>query len=91
MAEAIVHLLFTAHALLETQRRGLDEATVAQIVLKPEQRLMLRPGRDVFQSRVELGRRRYLVRVIVDVDRSPAQVVTAYQTSKIGKYWSDQT
>jgi hypothetical protein len=31
--------------------------------------------------------RRYLVRVFVDVDRSPAEVVTAYRTSKIDKYW----
>ena len=29
----------------------------------------------------------YLVRVFVDVDRDPAEVVTVYQTSKIEKYW----
>jgi hypothetical protein len=25
--------------------------------------------------------------VFVDIDRQPAQVVTAYRTSKIDKYW----
>jgi hypothetical protein len=29
----------------------------------------------------------YLVRVFVDVDRQPAEVVTVYRTSKIYKYW----
>jgi hypothetical protein len=26
-------------------------------------------------------------RVFVDVDRSPAEVVTVYRTSRIAKYW----
>jgi hypothetical protein len=29
----------------------------------------------------------YLVRVFVDVDRTPAEVVTVYRTSKMAKYW----
>jgi hypothetical protein len=29
----------------------------------------------------------YLVRVFVDVDRDPPEVVTAYRTSKLPKYW----
>jgi hypothetical protein len=33
----------------------------------------------------------YLVRVFVDIDRRPAEVVTAYRTSKIAKYWREQT
>jgi hypothetical protein len=31
--------------------------------------------------------KRYLVRAFVDVDRSPAEVVTVYRTSRIAKYW----
>lgn len=30
----------------------------------------------------------YLVRVFVDVDRDPAEIVTVYRTSRIEKYWS---
>ena len=30
----------------------------------------------------------YLLRVFVDVDRTPAEVVTVYRTSKIEKYRS---
>jgi len=29
----------------------------------------------------------YLLRVVVDIDREPPEVVTVYRTSKIAKYW----
>jgi hypothetical protein len=29
----------------------------------------------------------YLVRILVEVDREPPEIVTAYRTSKIMKYW----
>jgi len=40
----------------------------------------------VLQKRVSEHGREFLVRVFVDVDRKPADVVTAYKTSKISKY-----
>jgi hypothetical protein len=43
------------------------------------------------QSRLELEGTRYLVRVFVDVDRSPAEVITVYRTSKIDKYWRSES
>ena len=30
---------------------------------------------------------RFLVRVVVEQDRNPSEVVTAYRTSNVGKYW----
>jgi hypothetical protein len=32
----------------------------------------------------------YLVRVVVDVDRRPAEVVTAYRTTRLSRYWRDE-
>ena len=69
-------------------RRGIAEEVVREVLREPEQRQTLRPGRDVVQSQIELGAKRYLVRVFVDVSRDPPEVVTVYRTSKIGKYWS---
>ena len=37
---------------------------------------------------MDVPEKQYLVRVFVDLDRHPAEVVTAYRTSKIEKYWS---
>ena len=51
---------------------------------------MIRPGCEVLQSRLEIEGRLYLVRVFVDIDRVPPQVVMAYRTSKIEKYWRDE-
>lgn len=70
-------------------RRGLSRELVESVLRSPGQRIAIRPGREAFQSKVELGTppRSFLVRVIVDVDRMPPRVVTAYRTSKISKYW----
>ena len=83
--------VFTPHALFEMARRGLPEAVVREVVAAPDQRFEIRPGREVYQSIVELSGRtgRQLVRVFVDVDRQPAEVVSAYRTSRIRKYWRE--
>ena len=88
-AEAIADFVITAHAALEMRRRGLDEDTVRSVLMAPEQRVEARPGRVIVQSRIQLGDppKAFLLRVFVDVDRQPAEVVTAYRTSKVEKYW----
>ncbi len=53
----------------------------------PEQITDARHGRLVMQSRMTLEGRLYLVRVFVDMDRYPAEVITVYRTSKVSKYW----
>jgi len=63
---------------------------VRQVLAAPEQRHAVRPGRDLLQSRIEFAGKTYLVRVFVDVDRDPAEVVTVYRTSRIAKYWRAQ-
>lgn len=90
--EPITEFVITPHAQLEMGRRGLNEETVRRILSAPEQRLEVRPGRILLQSRVSMGEppRMYLIRVIVDIDRQPAEVVTVYRTGKVSKYWRGQ-
>jgi hypothetical protein len=52
------------------------------VLESPEEVLAVRKGRVVAQSIVA----RHLIRIFVDVDRQPPEVVTVYRTSKIGKY-----
>ncbi len=59
------------------------------VVEHPEQRFPQRQGRDIFQSRVTQGGRTWLVRAVVDVDRDPPEVVTAYRTTAARRYWRD--
>lgn len=87
--DPVTDYVITPHAAFEMERRGLSEQIVRSVLSAPEQRLEVRRGRVVLQSRVSLGEpaRIYLIRVIVDIHRQPAEVVTAYRTSRISKYW----
>lgn len=89
MPEGIARFILTDHATQEAERRGLTADIVRRVVEAPEETEEIRPGRIVAQSRIPMGNdaKIYLVRVFVDVDRHPAEIVTAYRTSKIQKYW----
>lgn len=80
--------VLTDHARLEMQRRGISEADVVAVLTAPEQREEVRPNRCVYQSRQACGDPpvNYLLRVFVDTDREPPEVVTVYRTSKVQKY-----
>jgi hypothetical protein len=71
------------------ERRGITAVEVDSVLSAPEQWEQIRPGRCIYQSRLVTGEppKTYLLRVFVDVDREPAEVVTVYRTSKIHKYW----
>ena len=76
--------ILTEHAAGQMTRRQLSRADVRRVLTEPEEVLPVRPGRVVAQRLIG----EHLIRVFVDVDRTPAEVVTAYQTSKIEKYRS---
>jgi hypothetical protein len=91
--EPIKDYLFTEHAREEMARRQISQEDVANVLASPEQMEAVRQGRNVYQSRIETGKppQKYLLRVFVDVDREPPEVVTAYRTSRITKYWRVDT
>jgi Domain of unknown function (DUF4258) len=75
------------HAAYEIERRGIKIETIDQVLKNPDQRFDVRPRRVVLQSRIQEASGEFLIRVFIDIDRKPAEVVTAYRTSKIAKYW----
>ena len=76
--EAVTDYVITPHAAFEMQRRGIPEDVVRSVLTRPEQRFEVWLGRVILQSRVEMPKT-HLVRVFVDVDRRPAEVVTVYR------------
>jgi len=84
--------LISGHVRLEMERRGISDEVVRRVLATPEQRFPIRSGRIVLHSRLMLGSpaTMYLVRVVVDVDRRPAEVVTVYRTTRLAKYWRDE-
>ena len=91
MQEPILDYFITPHAAFEIAYRQLSESTIRQVLAAPDQREAVRPGRDVLQSLIQFQGVTYLVRIFVDVDRHPPEVVTAYRTSKIDKYWRSES
>lgn len=87
MANRVENYVITSHATMEMTRRNIDKKIVEKVLTAPNQRESLRAGRDVLQSKIEIAGKEYLIRVFVDVDRTPPEVVTVYQTSKVEKYW----
>ena len=79
----------TDHAKDEMARRQISEEDVAKVLAVPEQAETVREGREVYQSRIESSEppKTCVLRVFVDIDREPPEVVTVYRTSKITKYW----
>ena len=86
--ERLTRYVVTAHAARQMVRRGIDRDVLDAVLSDPEQRRPIRGGREVFQRKMTTGPSAtiYLVRVIVDVDRDPPEVVTAYRTSRIDRY-----
>ena len=72
------------------RRRGIGEEIVRAVLAAPEQRYPVRQGRDVPQSQTAFAVGTYLVRVFVDVDHNPAEIVTVYRTSNFAKYWRSE-
>jgi hypothetical protein len=87
--EPITEYKLKDHARFEMTRRRITEAEVAKVLSAPEQTESVHVGRAFYQSRIEIGNppKTYLLRVLVDIDRKPPEVVTAYRTSKVEKYW----
>lgn len=83
----------TEHARFEMERRGITEDEIARVLSTPEQVEMVRTGRAVYQSRMVVDEQAQgcLLRVFVDIDREPPEIVTAYRTSKVEKYWREGT
>lgn len=95
MAEAkpITNYRVTNHARDEMVHRQITEEDVAKVLAAPEQTETVREGREVYQSRLQSGEppKTYLLRVFVDIDSIPPEVVTIYRTSKVAKYWRTET
>jgi hypothetical protein len=85
----MAEIVLSEHARIEAARRGIDEDTVREVASRPEQRVTVRPGREVRQSRIvdpASGKLR-LLRVFMDTGHDVDTVVTVYRTSKVRKYW----
>jgi len=60
---------------------------VEAVLEHPDQVVPERGVVSAYQSKVDIGGKIFLLRVMVDDSADPAVVVTAYRTTKIDRYW----
>ncbi len=84
--------VLTSHACQMAADREIPLKLVRDVLAAPDDRKVVRAGRIVDQSLCEVSgaEKPYLMRVVVDVDRRPAEFVTVYRTNRIAKYWGSE-
>ena len=78
---------FSKHVQEELETRKIARVLLDQVLHAPEQKVPEVEGITCFQSRVDIGGKQYLLRVMVNDSVDPSVVVTVYRTNKIAKYW----
>ena len=84
-------ILISDHARFEMERRRISEKLVREVVLSPQQILLAKKGRKVYQSKFvdPVRNKEMLLRVVAIESGNDLYVVTVYKTSKAGKYWQE--
>lgn len=83
-----MNFILSQHAKEEIQLRAIPFEFLESVLKEPQQIILERNGRKVYQSIVDFGSGKlYLLRAVVADDNNPAVVITAYRTHKINKYW----
>ena len=82
-----MHIVISDHATIEISRRHIPLAEIEKVLASPQQIIPSRPGREIYQSIIEINSKPYLLRLVAD-EGEPPILVTVYRTSKIKKYWS---
>ena len=76
------------HAQEEMERRSIPIRFLEAVLESPQQIVPERGELKAYQSIIDFGSgKKFLLRVIVDDTLESANVITAYRTSKIVKYW----
>jgi hypothetical protein len=78
------------HARKEAIRRSIPLEVLQNVLESPDQIVESHNNRAVHQSKIDINGKLYLVRAIVE-HTDPLTVVTIYRTSKIEKYWSNES
>lgn len=85
---------FSIHAKEQMTLRGISRDEVSEILQSPQQVIFDSEISEIeiYQSIIKnLKGQNYLIRVFVNRTKNPKLVVTVYKTSKILKYWKDES
>ena len=77
---------FSKHSLEQMEIRNISKDTVLRILENSDQVEEVN-GKKIYQSIVEIGSKKYLIRVFVNIEKKPNLIVTVYKTSNIKKFY----
>jgi hypothetical protein len=81
-----MNFIYSKHSEEQIKLRGLDQGIIEHVLTNPDQMIKHDLNSTFFQKLVREGNKQYLYRVLVNTMKQPQMVITAYKTSKIGKY-----
>jgi hypothetical protein len=79
--------LISNHAKEQMELRQVSLEVVMSVLANPQQ-ILTEEGKKIYQSIINFEEEgNYLVRVFVNAEKDPKNVITVYRTSKIEKYY----
>ena len=85
-------IIFSKHAKEQMLRRGITREIVMLVISHPEETLADEEDvtATIYQSLIKEDNQRFLLRVFINKDKFPHEIITLYKTSKIKKYYEDK-
>lgn len=74
----------------KAQRRGVKDAWIRETVYTPGQIVPGHGGRKVAQKKYRIHGKEFLLRVVYEESENSYDVVTAYLTTQIERYWKEE-
>ena len=83
---------FTFHARLQMGERNISLEAAENVIRSPQQRIAGHSGRAIYQSRYfdTIEEKEMILRVAVERQGDNLTVISAYQTSRLRKYWVEE-
>ncbi|MFZ4798592.1 MAG: DUF4258 domain-containing protein [Bacteroidia bacterium] len=82
---------FSKHALEELENRSISMEIAAKILDNPQQIIEEDGDKKIYQSIIVEEGIEYLIRIFVAIDKIPNVIITLNKTSKISKYWNNES
>jgi hypothetical protein len=81
-----MNFIYSKHSLEQIKLRELDQSIIDDLLENPDQIIKQDNHSVFFQKLVKQDNKLYHFRVLVNTEKRPQMVITAYKTSKIEKY-----
>ena len=79
----------TDYAFKRLEQRGVTRAIIDEVMRNPQQELAsYDPRRRIYQSKVTVRGKTFLLRIVVEERTHAYRVITLYLTNQIDRYWS---